>query len=447
MQLHAGEAQDSLQITTQLAKSGAKQLALARIQREQPDIKDRVHWLEWERLHMTLLAELGRHESLLKRVDQLPSDAPQSLKQIAYGFAANAALQLKQAEKSRDYLRHQLWASDLSVPGMQRARYLLIETYLEDKPAAGYQAMLRYQQDYGTPEQHQLRQLLKALLFSGMEKEAATWLPQLTETDPLKLWIRLKIGMLSPEAAMAAARRALQNGEGRDNWLVIMHAATAINNIDARIEAQEQLLNARMLSAIELQKINPANLWQDYTAYAQMLGNLNHLLSGDDASWVAQAKLWSTAAPISARVFWAYLSDQAAEPSTREFARSELYLSLLDARMDTTMARLVKDQSRSWEEEDQTFKRLQALANDKQQQVMLMARAQSAEAQGDYALAADFALQGAVLGGGVPLDPFTLQVYAFATENLNRAGLPEDAKAVQESLARLKSMRNSPITH
>lgn len=442
--LYAGDAQDSLQITTQIAKTGAKQLALARIQFEQPAVKDRARWFELEKLHMTLLADLDRHRALLKRVEMLPPDTPQSVQRLAYGLAANAALQLHQAEKSRGYLLHQLWDAELPEMDVKRARYQLIETCLEDKPAAAYQAMLRYQQDYSAPDQHQLQRLLRVLLLNGMEKEAATWLPQLAENDPLKLGIRLKTGAVSPEAAMAAARLAVHNGGGQDSWLVIMQAATLINNAGARIEAQEQLLNARTLSAGELQKINPANLWQDYMAYAQTLGNSNHLLSGDDASWTAQATQWATTAPLNARVFWAYLSEHAVEPSLREKALAELYLSLLDARMGVTMMRLVKSQAHNQDEEKQKLAYLQALASDTQQQVLLLAQSQSAEAQGNYAVAADLSMQGVVLRESEQLDPITLQLYASAVDNLNRAGLAEDAKAIQDRLVRLKLMRNIP---
>ena len=441
--LYAAEPLGTAQLTARLAQAGAMQLALARVEREQPAVTDRLRWLEWEQLHIALLDALGRHEALLKRVELLPADASPSLQQSAYAFAANAALQLKQIELSRDYLRRQIWGAEMSAAELKRARYQLIETCIDEKPAVAYQAMLKFQQDYATPDHAQLRRLLKALLFSGMEKEAATWLPQLAATDSLKLWIQLQLGTIPPEAAMTAAQLALREGGQQDNWLVIMQAAAAINHSSVRLGAQEQLLNAPVLSAAELRKVNPAILWQDYVAYAQMLGNQNHLLSGDDAAWVSQATQWSTTAPLDARAFWVYLAEYATEPSVRERAQAELYLSLLDAGMGTTVVRLVQKQARNPQQAEQIFKHLEALENDLQQQVMLLAQARYAETQGNYLLAADFALQGAVLHDGAPPD-LALQMYASAVDNLGRAGLVEDAVAVQERLVRLKLIRNVP---
>ncbi len=443
--LYAGEVLDSLQMTEKLMKLGAKEVALAKIQREQSDLMDVTRWMAWENLHITLLADLGRHTVLLKRMEQLSVDKLIRLHPAAYGLAANSALQLKQPEKSREFIRQQLWVSALPPMDIKSTRYLLIESFLEGKPAAAYQALLKYQQDYGDPDAQQLRRLLKLLLLSGMEKEALTWLPRLQEADPLKSWIRLKAGLMAPEAALVAAKLSLQKGVIQENWFVIWQAATMLNHAGERLGAREQLLNTQILNAAEQQLINIDTLWVDYSNYAQTQANLIHLLTGDDASWVAQATQWSGSAPLNARAFWAYLSEHAIEPSTRERARSELYLSLLEAHMGTTMLKLAKHPANSQKVEDVTLKHLQVLGTPVQQQEMLLAQAQFAAAQGEFGQAADFALQGTMLREDEALDGLTLQLYAFALDSLNQAGWINEVKFVQVKLAKQRLLQRVPL--
>jgi len=71
-----------LDTATRFARNGAPQLALARIerdqppQREQPAQKITPQWFQWEALRLSLLVELGRDQEVLQRASQLPPEIP-----------------------------------------------------------------------------------------------------------------------------------------------------------------------------------------------------------------------------------------------------------------------------------------------------------------------------------------------------------------------------------
>ena len=373
--LLAGSAQaaDSLEIAALLAQSGAPQLALVRVEHDQPGRTDVQQWLRWEPLHLSLLNALNRPAEVLERIAALPTGMSAEVAQPAYWQGARAALLLGKGEQARGYLSRLLWQFELAEPQYKEARRLVIQSYLQERRADGaYRAMLRYGQDFQPLPQRVATAFTEAMLTAGAKAEAGTWLAALDESSPLKLLVRLKSGMITPEQAVAAARAALNPADAEPSlgklskvaaqklepaaplvrpktadpapyWAIIMQAAAMRENAALQAEAREHLLNLQD----QLESMPPAiavnNLWQSYFALALQHSNQAQLLLGDDAAWFRLGEQLQDSSPVAARALFAYLTVRAGEQALRESAQAKLATSLLLARLELAAVRLFSD--------------------------------------------------------------------------------------------------------
>ena len=176
---------DSLALAQTLYQNGTPNLALARVVRDQPASPDAPHWVEWESLRLSLLSELGRPADLLERVKQMPAKLPAEFRQKVYGHAAWACLEQGDGASARSYLARLLWRFPLAPADQQRARRLVIRSYLvEHKPDEAYRAMLRYQQDFAPLSKDVATEFAQGLLSEGRATDAMTWLADL---DPARV--------------------------------------------------------------------------------------------------------------------------------------------------------------------------------------------------------------------------------------------------------------------
>ena len=536
LSLRAAPVPDSLDIATRLAQAGALELALARVKHDQPDPGDEEGWSRWEQLRLTLLSRLKRYEEVLARAQSLPAGAPPELRRTACQLAADAALELKRGDLARTYLARLLWQSELDDNAYRGARERVLESYLvQARPADAYHVMLRLQQDYPAPDKRLLERVIKLLLANGMATQAGTWLPRLDDADPLKLLLRLQAGLVTPPAALTAARSALQHGGARLNWEVIRQVGSMQKDTGLQVEAQEQLLNAPLGKDDGLSAVTAQTLWEAYLEHAQALGNRSQLLIGDDASWYSLALQRLQGAPSDGRALLAYLSGHAGTAALRDQEEASLAVSLEEQKLGLVALRLFKEGGASqgelaadtrrvlgdiafrqrdfqyaarlwvgldglrsgmapqqWQfvrayaflkggtppeaeraldalfsggqpvpqimtqellalagesqeagqdaKADLLLKRLLASANESQRRRVLVALGRSAENQNNYIPAADYYLQAATLKHGGALEPIVLQAYLAAVENLRRAGLGQDAKAVLRSMQLVKQL-------
>jgi len=165
----------SLNELTQLARAGAPQLALKRMDAEQPaPDKDMAAWSAWEQERLQILANQGLYAALLERVAGLPAAVDPEFRRFALTLKADAQLQLNRAEAARATLRELLWA-DTGAQALERARWrqLVIRSYvLEDRSEDARLALLRYRQDYGD-EQPQMRWLNAQVMLQSGHAESA----------------------------------------------------------------------------------------------------------------------------------------------------------------------------------------------------------------------------------------------------------------------------------
>lgn len=333
-------AAPSAESAARLAESGAPRLALSIAARTQPESAGRRQWLEWEALRLDLLRRLEQAPELLQRVQTLPADASAELKQQAGRHGAWAAVKLGKGELARDYLAQTLWRVEIPEKNLLDARRLVIQSYLaEHKPEEAYLAMLRYQQDAQPLDKADAAWFSQALAASGKAAEAIPWF-FLLDDQSLRLAIRLKAGLIGPEAAIVSARAALQRSGGPGYWAVLALAAEMAKDSPLRVDALEHLLNEAEPPAGELFAVSADQLWQSYFAAALAAGNERQLLLGEDKAWFDLAAQVEPVSPQSARALFAYLSIHAGEAEIREAAQFRLASLLLQQKLRITANRL-----------------------------------------------------------------------------------------------------------
>ncbi len=426
----AAFAADSLALAQRLAQEGLPRLALARIERDQPQATDAPHWLEWESLRLTVLSQTGQSAELLRRVARLPTGLPEGFVQKAHGHAAWAWLEQGQGAAARDHLARLLWGHALSAADQQWARRLVIRSWLADhRPDEAYRAMLRFQQDFAPLGREVASEFVRGLLAEGRAAEALTWLDQLEPRGALATATTLQAGLFAPEAAIDAARAALARQPAAVDWLrVLADAAQRAGQPALSIDALERWLAAGFAEAA-------GPLWQAYLTLGEAMGNRAQVLLGDDASWLAMAAGLAPTEALEARAVWAYLSQTGREAAAREQARARLFAALVGAGRTEAAVRLV--QAAPWGgpaagEGLRVAEQAIAFVPDAQRRELLLALARLAAGDGRRELAADYAVQ-AVLESdmGAP-DRLATQALRTAVDYLGRAGLDDEALALHQ---------------
>ncbi|HUO44713.1 MAG TPA: hypothetical protein VMT94_07370 [Burkholderiales bacterium] len=427
------EVTDALDLTRRYVDAGALELALTRVERLQPAAPAAPGWSDWEQLRCSLLARLGRGQALIERAAQLPADAPQALVGDCLLGAAHAAVELGQGRQARALLAQLIWKRQPAADDWRRARLLVIDSYFADgRPADAYLLILRYQQDYQPLDRAAGEHFATALLAAGMAKEAVNWLAQLDDKGPTKAWLRMRTGLLTPDAAVALARAALVRKPDAAWWRVIEQAGIINADLVLQTEALENLLDladdGNDISALT------AKLRQAYEAAAQDVANRGQLLRGDDDAWMNYAG--NTAAPPSAaRALYAFMVDHGGTAATRDNARAQLVLSLADSGLPLAAARLLDGVQLSNEQVDAQSRTLLA-APAARRNAVLYTLGLFAESSRDFRRAADYYLEAALTDGAKPPDALRLAARLRAVSALDRAGLRDDAHAQFEWLRR-----------
>jgi hypothetical protein len=113
----------SLKELAQLARAGAPQLALRRMDAEQPKPEqDIVEWSVWEQERLQILAGQELYPRVIERVNDLPESVNEHFRRLALSLKADAQLQLGQADAARATVRELLWFhNSTEQPGQQCA--------------------------------------------------------------------------------------------------------------------------------------------------------------------------------------------------------------------------------------------------------------------------------------------------------------------------------------
>jgi len=331
----AADVTDGLESTRSLARTGAVQLALHRIDTLQPADAAAPRWAEWELLRMQLLAAAGRHENVLQRIAVMPAGAGVKSRADLYIVAAQSALGLGQGATARDYAGRALWASDTSAAQVRELRLLVIASHVRDSRGDdAYRSMLRYQQDYRPLDKETAAGFVNGLLDSGKVKEAVAWLSLLEERGVAKLRLRLHTGLIAPQEAATQARTAFARTADPLWWQVLLEAGERLKSGELRIEALERLLDAEKAPVADAKV-----LWESYVNYAREAANAHQLLAGDDLNWMEFATRGRDRAPVIARAYFAYLARHARGSAVRQQAQEQLAAAFVRAKLSRAALR------------------------------------------------------------------------------------------------------------
>lgn len=438
-------ADASLDSAVQLARSGASQLALARVERDQPVEGGSPQWWRWEALRLSLLADLGRDAEVMQRHAQLPGEIPVPVL-AAYRPLALVALRQNDLALARRFLAKWLWDGVLDDGQLQEARRMVIDSYLaQRRPDGAYLAMLRFRQDYPVVAPGETAKFVEQLLHAGGLAEAVNWLALLDESNPLKLLLRLKVQLITPEAAIAAARAALdpppllpEVRKGGKNtlkmvtmaakpadkdaygyWSVIAQAAALRKTPAVQAEALERQLNFSLATRAGLFGAGTDALWRAYDDLALAEANRAQLLIGEEAAWHDLAVDSAASSHLVARALFAYLARHASAEDLRATARARLAALLLLDNLDVAAARLFS----GGEWADALLAGQLPPGGSARQGEIFLTLGQEAAARSEHGRAAEYYLRA---GGS--------KAQRLAADSLLRAGMIDDARRLYGEL-------------
>ncbi|MGB5298491.1 MAG: hypothetical protein WBN48_07145 [Thiogranum sp.] len=349
----------SLKELAQLARAGAPQLALRRMDSEQPKPEqDLVEWTVWEQERLQILASQGLYPLLIERVDDLPESVNETFRYLALSLKADAQLQLGQADAARATVRGLLWShNDTAQPGnTAHWRRLVVRSYvLEDRNEDARLALLRYRQDFGD-ENPQWRWLSAQIMLRAGSSESAFKLLKDDKT-PQGEFLRYAAQLLmSPQqapqvekAAVKLARQLEQPELQSAFWGLAAGAAKQAKQPYKQIEYLEHALSLPVDHELthDLLEIDAGQLWNAYLQQGKRIGNQEQKLLGNDEDWYFPATEALVEEPVRARVLFAVLSEYGSTAERRSVAHGYL-VGMLDelANGKTLVKRLYLESNR-----------------------------------------------------------------------------------------------------
>ncbi len=327
---------------SELARAGAPQLALRRLDVLQPGYReDPVAWMSYERERIYLLRAQGRHADLDQRLQQLPEGLSANFRRWALNEWALALLEQGQSEAARARLRGLLWNGEDALPVEQRAhwRRMIIRSYLqEDALDDARSAMIRYQQDFGDAGLEW--NLLRAQVL--LRTERFDEVPAVLEghkdmrAKALVVLAQWRGGHTEAQAVYDSARALAQHKGATDEqqglaWAVALDAARRLAPL-ILIDTLEHALALPLDGAVDARLFDrdPELLWEAYLDYGQYISNQEQRLLGSDEDWYFPAMEILESDSLRARVMLAVLSQYGSSAHRRELAHDYL-VSLLEA--------------------------------------------------------------------------------------------------------------------
>lgn len=331
---------DSLTDTLRIAAQGATELALQRIEQQQPDpAADANGWLRWERQRIELYTKAQHWQPLIQRINLQLQYIPQMFRDWFITQQVDAWLALGNGDEARKVLRRLIWLRE-SAPDkatMSQWRQKIIRSYLLDKQAnAAHTAMLRHAQDY--PEKDDKAELLRArvLLLAKRPKDAADLLARKKSRQARSLYLlaALRSTLLPANKVIQLCKKRLKNKKLEPElrlrlWAIIAEASEAEADTGQRAAALERIFATTRATQIDdgLFRLDAEQLWQVYIKHARSIGNQQQLLIGDDTSWFAEARK-NAKNPLRQRTVYGLLTTTADSLADKNRAHDGLVKSL-----------------------------------------------------------------------------------------------------------------------
>lgn len=322
-----------LQVIRVIGEAGAPRLALSLLSDAPPDNTLDGDWMPWARERARWLAEQGEWAALAQHLAQLPATDDEEFRRWTYAWRARALLAQGAGAEARAALSTLLWEYGGTDEQITEWRRLIILSYRADgRSDDAYAAWLRYRQDYGVDTREDAVLGARILLLHGRPADAAQLLVRWKDAEAQALrWLgELRMGTL-PEQVLSTVQAMLADsqltGAVRGMWAAVAaEAAVLANDPVARIMALEQRLAAEGQVPVvsDLLSVSATDLWAAYQDYARQGGNLEQLLIGDDAAWLAAAASAKVAQPIRSRAIYALLATEGVSAETRAGALEAL---------------------------------------------------------------------------------------------------------------------------
>ncbi len=313
---------------------GARSLALRSIEAHQKADMHSESWMRWERLRIRLYRDRGDWSAISARLKVIPASMPSKFRQWLLTEAAQAELNAHRGEAARKHLRQLVWGSGATDKQMAHWRRLIIRSYLIDnKIDDARTALLRYKADYRASSD--VWQILHArvLMRAGDYPRAFRLLGdiQTLEARLLRLHAALKSGIYQPEVVMARARRLagrprLEPDQQRRTWLLAAQAARKLKNQHLVTAFLELALNVGLEDNPNgpFFPIKADDLWQSYIDLAEVVGNRERLLVGNEAPWLEKAEILAKSDGVSSRAIYGFLALRAGIAIVRGIAHQRL---------------------------------------------------------------------------------------------------------------------------
>ncbi len=328
----------------ELARSGAPQLALARMDKLQPaPVEDLTGWMSWERERIYILQAMGANTLIRARLAELPQDVPDDFERWALTRRAAAEIDTGDTTRARATLRGLLWRAvdGLRLEDTGPWRRMVVRTYLSDGLLDDARtALVRYRYDFGdgNPEWRWLTARVE--LRTGHPDTALMLLAEEKQGVGKVLQLIARLGAASADPAQimdeAVKLAGAEAVEARVKGLLLgvaARAAAAGGRPMDEVRYLEQALAQPFDEEIgrHLLHLDADRLWDAYLALGQAWGNREQRLLGRDEDWYFPATEAMEKEPLHARTLFAVLAEYGSEPQRRSLAH-EYLVSLLEDR-------------------------------------------------------------------------------------------------------------------
>ena len=342
----------------QLARAGAPQLALKRMDAEQPAAdRDLVAWMAWEQERLHILSGQKLHTDLISRVDAMPGTVSQEFLRQAMALKADAQLQLGETAAARDTLRELLW----SAAGERREtrshwRQLVIRSYvLGDRNEDARIALQRYRQDFGD-NSPQWRWLNAQVMLQAGDAKAAQQILKDDDSAQGKFLRYSATLRVEPGQAQDIADAVAKLAEQEESpalqsafWGLAAQAAARVGNVKQQIIYLEKALSLSADAQLThgVLELDADQLWDAYLAMGKRIGNDEQKLLGSDEDWYFPATEAMETDPLRARVLFAVLAEYGTDAQRRSVAHEYLVSLLKDTPQgDLVVRKLYLDSDR-----------------------------------------------------------------------------------------------------
>jgi hypothetical protein len=323
-----------------LARAGALDLALARLDAAQPVAEQALaEWSDWERARLDILRARRDWRGLVARTASLPAGVDPALREQAATVRVDALLELGDGAAARAAIVALLWGDEVPPPELvDRWRRQLVRSYaVAGDQADAAVAIQRHRQD--DPQGAAGWSTLEAelLLRAGEPKRARRALA--AGADPAagargearaQLLAALAGLRAGSDPAGAVFERAVKLASAKDliardralAWAVAAEAAATQGNAAARIAALERGLAAQGRDADPraFLAIAPGDVWDAYRRYGEALGNQLELVVGSERDWFLAASNRFDSEPVAARALSVVVARTAYEEEQRQVA-------------------------------------------------------------------------------------------------------------------------------